>query len=104
MRAAVLHEQHTPIRVEDLDLDGPGPGEVRVKVVGGGICHSDYHRVDGHSATDAFPIVMGHEGSGRGPGGWARCNGPDARGPRHLLPHAAVRPLPLLLLGPSKPV
>ena len=72
MRAAVLHEQHTPIRVEDLDLDGPGEGEVRVKVVGGGICHSDYHRVDGHTATDTFPLVMGHEGSGRvqeiGPG------------------------------------
>jgi S-(hydroxymethyl)glutathione dehydrogenase/alcohol dehydrogenase len=64
MRAAVLYEPHTPIRVEEMDLDGPQAGEASVKVVGGGVCHSDYHRVDGHTAIDTLPYVLGHEGSG----------------------------------------
>ena len=64
MKAAVIYEPHTPIRVEDLDLDDPGPQEVRVKLVGGGICRSDYHTVDGHTTPISFPWLLGHEGSG----------------------------------------
>ena len=94
MRAAVLHAQHTPIRVEELDLDGPGEGEVRVKVVGGGICHSDYHRVDGHTATDTFPLGDGARGLGPGPGDRTRCRQTSLPWrPRDLLPHATVWPL-----------
>ena len=64
MKAAVIYEPHTPIRVEDLDLDDPGPQEVRVKLVGGGVCRSDYHTVDGHTTPISFPWLLGHEGSG----------------------------------------
>ena len=64
MKAAVLYEPHKPLRVEEVDLDEPGAGEVRVKMVGGGVCHSDYHRVDGHTAISTLPFVLGHEGSG----------------------------------------
>lgn len=64
VKAAVLYEPRTPIRVEELDLEGPKEGEVRVKVVGGGVCHSDYHRVDGHVTVEKTPFVMGHEGAG----------------------------------------
>ena len=64
MKAAVLYEPHTPLKVEEIDLDDPKEGEVRVKLVGGGVCHSDYHRVDGHTAIDTLPMVMGHEGAG----------------------------------------
>ena len=28
------------------------------------MCHSDYHRIDGHSAIGNSPFVMGHEGAG----------------------------------------
>ena len=50
MKAAIIHEPHTPLKIEDVDLDEPKAGEVRVRLVGGGVCHSDYHRIDGHSA------------------------------------------------------
>ena len=64
MKAAVIHEPKRPIVVEEIDLDGPEPGEVRVKLSGAGACHSDYHRVDGHSSIDTLPYVLGHEGAG----------------------------------------
>ena len=64
MKAAVLYEPHRPLEVEEIDLDGPHAGEVRVRMVGGGVCHSDYHRIDGHTAVGVSPFVMGHEGSG----------------------------------------
>ena len=64
MKAAVLYEPHNPLSVEEVDLDGPKAGEVRVKMVGAGACHSDFHRVDGHTAIETLPFVMGHEGSG----------------------------------------
>lgn len=64
MKAAVLYEPHTPLKVEELDLEAPKAGELRVKMAGAGICHSDYHRMDGHLAVTTLPIVMGHEGSG----------------------------------------
>ena len=64
MRAAVFYEPHAPLKVEELDLDDPKQDEVRVKLAGAGVCHSDYHRVDGHSAIGNSPSVMGHEGAG----------------------------------------
>lgn len=64
MKGAVMYQQHTPLKIEELDIDEPKAGEVRVKMAGGGVCHSDYHRIDGHSDADALPFVMGHEGSG----------------------------------------
>ncbi len=64
MKAAVLHKQHMPLLIEEIDISNPKPGEIRVKMVGGGVCHSDYHRIDGHSDIKTLPFVMGHEGSG----------------------------------------
>ena len=36
MKAAVLYELKTPLKVEDVDLDNPKAGEVRVKIVANG--------------------------------------------------------------------
>jgi len=63
-RAAVLYGVHQPFEVEEIDLEGPGPGEVLVEMAGGGICHSDWHVVDG-ILPKPFPIILGHEGSAR---------------------------------------
>jgi Zn-dependent alcohol dehydrogenase len=38
MKAAVLYERKTPLKVEDVDLDAPKAGEVLVKVVANGVC------------------------------------------------------------------
>jgi S-(hydroxymethyl)glutathione dehydrogenase / alcohol dehydrogenase len=64
IRAAVLHEARTPLRVETLLLAPPGPAEVLVRVAAAGVCHSDLHLAEGHLGHGRWPIVLGHEGAG----------------------------------------
>ncbi len=63
IKAAVLHEYHTPLVVEEVDLADPGPGEVLVKVDATGVCHSDLHIIDGEWGRP-LPMVLGHEAAG----------------------------------------
>jgi NDMA-dependent alcohol dehydrogenase len=63
MKAAVLYELKTPLKVEDVDLDNPQRGEVRVKIVANGVCHSDYSVIHG-VLRSPLPVVPGHEGAG----------------------------------------
>lgn len=63
MRAAVLREPGSPLRVEDLELDEPRVGEVRVRVLAAGVCHSDLHYMTGDLQAK-LPVVLGHEGAG----------------------------------------
>ncbi len=63
MRAAVLHELHKPLVVENIDIDEPGPEQVMVRTVSVGVCHSDLHRVEGRTPTE-LPAVLGHEAAG----------------------------------------
>src|SRR6266513_2274485 len=63
MRAAVLYETGTPLRVEEVDLAPPRAGEVRVRVAAAGVCHSDYHYMRGDLVAN-LPAVLGHEGAG----------------------------------------
>src|SRR5947207_12368565 len=65
MRSAVLYEARQPMILEELDLDGPHAGEVLVQVAAAGVCHSDYHVIDGswYGASFPLPMVLGHEAS-----------------------------------------
>jgi S-(hydroxymethyl)glutathione dehydrogenase / alcohol dehydrogenase len=63
MKAAVLYEVKQPLRVEDVDLDGPRRGEVLVRIGAAGVCHSDYHFMNGDLPI-GLPCVLGHEGAG----------------------------------------
>lgn len=63
MKAAILHSAREPMTIETVELDGPRPEEVRIRVAGSGLCHSDYHVISGDLGS-AFPIVLGHEASG----------------------------------------
>lgn len=60
--AAVVRNQGQPFTVEPVEVGAPGKGEIKVRMVGVGICHTDL------VCRDAFPvpmpIVLGHEGSG----------------------------------------
>lgn len=62
IRAAVARAPQQPLSLEDLDIAAPRAGEIRVRLSGSGICHTDL------VCRDAFPvpmpIVLGHEGSG----------------------------------------
>lgn len=50
---------------QSLMVAPPGPGEVRVKVAGCGLCHTDLGFLyDGVPTRHALPLVLGHEVSG----------------------------------------
>lgn len=63
MKAAVLYEINTPLKVEDVSLDEPQGNEVLVKLVATGVCHSDLHFMKG-DMPQPTPFVPGHEGAG----------------------------------------
>ena len=63
MQAAILTETHSPFRIETVDIAEPQAGEARVEVAAAGVCHSDWHVVEGNTQYP-FPIICGHEGAG----------------------------------------
>src|SRR5687768_8958503 len=63
MKAAVLYEPNTPLEVQEVELQGPRSGEVRVRVKATGVCHSDWHVING-DWTLPLPMVLGHEAAG----------------------------------------
>lgn len=64
MRAAVLHEHHQPLVIEDLDVENARAGEVLVRIAASGVCRSDLHALEGESPVSIPPLVLGHEGAG----------------------------------------
>lgn len=61
-RAAVLWGPRN-LTVENVDVDDPDDFEVSVQVAASGLCHSDYHFVDG-TLSGSFPRILGHEVAG----------------------------------------
>ena len=61
-RAAIVRQQGGPFSLESVEVAAPRPDEVRVRLAGTGVCHTDL------VCRDAFPvpmpIVLGHEGAG----------------------------------------
>ena len=47
MRASVLFEPRTPLKVEEVELEAPREGEVLVRMAASGVCHSCLHAADG---------------------------------------------------------
>jgi S-(hydroxymethyl)glutathione dehydrogenase / alcohol dehydrogenase len=63
MKAAVLYEANAPLEVVELQQQGPQAGEARVRVKAAGVCHSDWHIMNG-DWTVPLPMVLGHEAAG----------------------------------------
>ena len=63
MKAAVLFEANKPLEVIEVEQQGPQAGEARVKVMGAGICHSDWHIMNGDWKLP-LPMALGHEAAG----------------------------------------
>jgi S-(hydroxymethyl)glutathione dehydrogenase / alcohol dehydrogenase len=63
-RAAVLDAPRTQVRVENLTFLDLRPNEVLVRVTATGLCHSDLLTLDGTRPPPAWPLVLGHEGTG----------------------------------------
>ncbi len=66
-------ESKKPLQKVEAPLPSPGPGELRLRVVGCGVCHTDLgFYYDGVRTKSPLPLTLGHEISGRveaaGPG------------------------------------
>ena len=62
-RAAVLHEGTNVLTIEEINSTPLAPREVRVRTKACGLCHSDYHVIDG-TLVRPRPHVLGHEAAG----------------------------------------
>lgn len=61
------------LRIEEVPLPEPTGAEIRVKVAGCGVCHTDLHIARTDRMRVNRPITLGHE-----VGGWIDAAGPDA--------------------------
>ena len=73
MRAVRLNAAGEALHLEDVPLPDPDGTEVRVRVGGAGVCHTDLHIVDGIQSRVELPRTLGHEVAG-----WVDAIGPDA--------------------------
>ncbi len=78
MLAVRLHAPGEPLRIEQVDIPEPRGTEVRVRVAGCGVCHTDLHIVDGSQPRVELPVTLGHEVAG-----WIEAVGPDAERAMH---------------------
>jgi propanol-preferring alcohol dehydrogenase len=69
MKAAVLHEFKTPLRLQEVDMPRVDADEVLIEVEVCGVCHSDLHVAHGDWEQFARivkkPLILGHEIVGR---------------------------------------
>ena len=63
MRAAVLRDGSDQLDIADVEHDDPAGREILVRSVAAGLCHSDYHYLDG-TLKRSRPVILGHEGAG----------------------------------------
>lgn len=63
MRAALLNEGSSELVIEEVSHGEVGPHEVLVRIEACGLCHSDYHYIDG-TLNRPRPQVLGHEAVG----------------------------------------
>jgi alcohol dehydrogenase, propanol-preferring len=65
MKAAVVHDFHKPLLIEEVPTPEPGPGEVLVRIETSGLCHTDIHAAHGDWPVKPNPpFIPGHEGVG----------------------------------------
>ena len=67
IRAAITERQEPPatFTIQEVDIVEPRDNEVRVKIVGAGICHTDIaYATNEFNVPVPMPMVMGHEGAG----------------------------------------
>ena len=75
MRAVRLQAPGQELRTEEVPIPEPTGTEIRIRVAGCGVCHTDLHIVDGTQTRVALPVTLGHEVAG-----WVDAVGPDAGG------------------------
>jgi alcohol dehydrogenase, propanol-preferring len=61
MRAALLHQQRTPLRLADVSIPEPGPQQVRLRISCCAVCHTDLHIFQGDIPAHKMPVIPGHQ-------------------------------------------
>ena len=64
MKAAVLYDVNTPLKIEEFELPETATDMVRIRLAASGVCHSDWHVVKGDWPHVPIPTILGHEGAG----------------------------------------
>jgi propanol-preferring alcohol dehydrogenase len=65
MKAAVVHDFTSPLRIEDVPKPEPEPEKIVVKIEASGLCHTDIHAAHGDwPVKPTLPLIPGHEGVG----------------------------------------
>ncbi len=65
MKAAVVHDFSSPLRIEDVKKPEPAPDKIVVKIEASGLCHTDIHAAHGDwPVKPTLPLIPGHEGVG----------------------------------------
>lgn len=65
MKAAILIETNTPLKIDDIKFSSLKHGQVLVKLAYSGVCHSQLMEVRGKRGEDKWlPHLLGHEGTG----------------------------------------
>src|SRR2546423_12400158 len=62
-KGALLWELNTSFKVDEIDIGDPVADEVQIRLHAAGMCHSDYHLVNGNPPMP-LPALGGHEGAG----------------------------------------
>lgn len=62
-KAAILFEVGQRLEIREVEVAKPQAGEVLVRMLVGGVCHSDLHVMTGHLQAP-LPSILGHEGVG----------------------------------------
>ena len=62
-KAAILFEVGQRLDIREVEVATPQAGEVLVRMLVGGVCHSDLHVMTGHLQAP-LPLILGHEGVG----------------------------------------
>jgi S-(hydroxymethyl)glutathione dehydrogenase / alcohol dehydrogenase len=63
-RAAICLGPNRPLEIDEIEVAGPRQGEVLIEIKASGLCHTDYHQIDGSMPLFTYPTVLGHEGAG----------------------------------------
>ncbi len=74
MLAVRTHAAGEPLRLEDVPVPEPSGSEVRVRVAGCGVCHTDLHLARTDRLRVSRPVILGHE-----IGGTIDALGPEAQ-------------------------
>jgi propanol-preferring alcohol dehydrogenase len=61
MRAMLLKQPRTPLRLAELPDPEPDATQVRLRVQACGLCRTDLHVIDGELREPKLPLVLGHQ-------------------------------------------